>query len=178
MFTDLLSESSVKSQQACLNIINMVFSTSWYRNTQTIYTSVNNHNFGDDHVRVDLSSTLDSSGLALRSIRSYFLKSTSFHSFVVRLAEQSPSSVVRAKAILAMKNLCSLNANLIAAFASMRMPSLIVRIMEQIVTSHSNFLDNTFTSPSTISYLSKVALSFVSFLRFTTGKNYLFISTI
>lgn len=102
---EALKDSAPRLQQSLLTIIILVFQCSESNNA---------------------------AGVVLRLARSFFLRSVSLLSQLLRLAEQGASSAVRGKALLTIQLLCSHSPILLTNLGEKRFPSLLVRALEPL----------------------------------------------
>lgn len=138
-----------KLQQAYLTMINIVFCSRLsddYKKTEECDNSKEESRQDDASCGTErsgykhkpISTNFTPSDVALRSVRQFFLKHTSSVSFLniaLCLMEQSPSLVVRGKALCAVQLLCVFHPPMLNVVCEKRVPGSLVRLIEPI-SSH------------------------------------------
>ena len=171
---ECLQDGSPKLQQACLNILNIVFAGSSIRNVDVIDDDKWNNNFNSNpsHIHLhshsphspskhsnhpstpnivssgkkissptkpsepepDSDSSLNPGNHLLFNLRQAFLLSSHLITALLRLADQGSSSVIKAKALLALQLLCRHSPHLLVALGDRRFPLSLVRLVEPYLT--------------------------------------------
>ena len=137
-----LRDGQPKLQQAYLNIINTIFSNP-YENVQddvsmgtnnSMTTPSTNKKKNGEIKTTDNSVISQAINSSLRSTRIYFLKSQTLIPILVKLVEQGGSTAVRGKALICIQLLCKQSPDLLASLSERRLPSIIFRILEPVLS--------------------------------------------
>jgi hypothetical protein len=149
-----LRDGQPKLQQSYLNIINTIFSNPYESSENesinvisygTTTPSSNKKKNGDSKVN-DSSAISQSINNSLRSTRIYFLKSQTLIPMLVKLVEQGGSTAVRGKALICIQLLCKQSPDLLASISERRLPSIIFRILEPVISQQQSSLGILFIS--------------------------------
>eukprot|EP01042_Synura_sphagnicola_P001051 gene1051-1185_t len=195
---DTLRDGPPRLQQSYLNVLNMIFSgpvtilapadrradkflegvTSAVSNagSNMSYLLTRAKNASEQHVAEVESS--------LRSHRQFICKNQYVLPTLLRLIEQGGTDLVRAKALLAAQLLCRYQSSFLPVLGEKRLPSVLVRLLEQpmsaiggrLSVSQNGLALTSKLRSSPLSYLSKCAMSMLIFVKTLLLENSLLVT--
>jgi hypothetical protein len=152
---EVLRDGPQKLQQAYLNIINMVFSAPLPAPSSTGMPDVD---------EASSPANLQAINVALRMVRSFFLKSPTLLPHLVNMMEQGGLSAIRGKALIAAQLICVFSPQILSSLAERRLPNLLVRALSPVLAAQESEPNKPLAAMQ-LTYYTKTALSMLFYLR-------------
>lgn len=152
--TTVFRESTSKLKQAYLNIINLVL-------MQTSNTKTSNAKRRD----VDTEKTLVALPDSIQSLVSKFVHHSSLHRSILKLLDQTSSTIIRGKALLCIQLLCRNKPELLLNFVDSRLPIILHKTVETVMSWSNDPPIRSTSHTGPVSQPVKSALSLLYFLK-------------
>jgi hypothetical protein len=109
-------------------------------------------------------ANLQAINVALRMVRSFFLKSPTLLPHLVNMMEQGGLSAIRGKALIAAQLICVFSPQILSSLAERRLPNLLVRALSPVLAAQESEPNKPLASMQ-LTYYTKTALSMLYYLR-------------